>query len=225
MYNAFAKYGFENFQWSVLHKNVPLENLNDLEDSCIDEYDTLSPNGYNLKKNYNNEKVIFSETTIKKMSESQKNVYKNGGYKNYRRDHGMSKGLPQYVTYIWNKQTKSHNFKLQGHPLCEEKSFMIEADSRQDISKLNQLKEKVLNFISKLEESQNSYERPKQMRKRLNLVKGVTPVRKTPGAYKCWIVKKGKRYNKQFGSEGSEELNRLAANAWVIAKRKEIENM
>lgn len=66
--NAIDKYGFENFTREILEENLTLEEANIFEELYIEEYNTLSPNGYNLQtggKNY-----IRSEETCKRISES-----------------------------------------------------------------------------------------------------------------------------------------------------------
>jgi len=49
-HQAIRKYGIENFNFSVL-KEIDTDNweeVNNLESKYINEYKTISPNGYNL---------------------------------------------------------------------------------------------------------------------------------------------------------------------------------
>lgn len=49
LYNAFRKYGIENFYVELLEGNIPVEKLNDREIFYIEEYDSYE-NGYNSTK-------------------------------------------------------------------------------------------------------------------------------------------------------------------------------
>jgi len=49
-YNAIRKYGWENFTWEILYKSNDKDFcLSIMETYLINKYNTLSPNGYNLK--------------------------------------------------------------------------------------------------------------------------------------------------------------------------------
>jgi group I intron endonuclease len=63
---AINKYGWDNFIHEILHKNLSLQQANELEELCILEHNTLSPNGYNLKTGGLNN--LFSNETKVKMS-------------------------------------------------------------------------------------------------------------------------------------------------------------
>jgi hypothetical protein len=67
--NFINKYKAENFIVQVL-LICDIRYLNYFETYMINEYNTLSPNGLNLKKG--GDKVVFSEETKKKMSDSAK---------------------------------------------------------------------------------------------------------------------------------------------------------
>ena len=67
---AIKKYGKENFQKEIIEQCKDIEELNEKEIFYIEKYDTLYPNGYNLRKGGNNS--LLSESTKKKISESRK---------------------------------------------------------------------------------------------------------------------------------------------------------
>lgn len=48
LYNAFKKYGIDNFYVELLEDNIPYEQLDEREIYWIKFYDCVSPNGYNL---------------------------------------------------------------------------------------------------------------------------------------------------------------------------------
>lgn len=49
LHQAFRKYGYENFQYSVLAESNDIDILNELEISLIKKYNTKVPNGYNIE--------------------------------------------------------------------------------------------------------------------------------------------------------------------------------
>ena len=69
---ALRKYGFENFKWKTLCKDVPVDDLDDLERKEIAERETLSPKGYNITTGGNSRKE-FTEEARRKMSKYAKN--------------------------------------------------------------------------------------------------------------------------------------------------------
>ena len=48
--NAIGKYGWHNFAWRVLEREIPEHILNERERAYIEERNTCTPNGYNLTK-------------------------------------------------------------------------------------------------------------------------------------------------------------------------------
>ena len=66
--DAIDKYTWDNFSHEILEENLTLEEANIFEELYITEYNTLSPNGYNLTTGGLNYKK--SEETCKKISES-----------------------------------------------------------------------------------------------------------------------------------------------------------
>lgn len=67
---AIDKYGRENFVIETLFKAESLEELNDKEAKFINDFNTLAPNGYNLKIGGNSPR--FSDESRKRMSKSRK---------------------------------------------------------------------------------------------------------------------------------------------------------
>jgi len=68
--NAIIKYGKENFIIEQIDTAISIEELNEKEVLYIKEYNSISPNGYNLKDGGNNRKL--SEETKLKISISNK---------------------------------------------------------------------------------------------------------------------------------------------------------
>lgn len=69
--SAFTKYGIENFDFKLICIGFD-SNLNDLEIYYINKYNSISPNGYNLRLG-GNSGGRHNEETKKKISETLKN--------------------------------------------------------------------------------------------------------------------------------------------------------
>lgn len=72
LYKAIRKYGIDSFEWEVMYSNIPEDNLSQLEQDTISEYDSVV-SGYN--STYGGEGSSgfkHSEESKKKMSESSK---------------------------------------------------------------------------------------------------------------------------------------------------------
>ena len=69
--NAFKKYGIENFSFRVICICFD-EDCNRFEEEYIKKYDTVAPNGYNLKTGGNNHKC--HSDTKKKLSDMNKGI-------------------------------------------------------------------------------------------------------------------------------------------------------
>lgn len=68
--NAIDKYGVENFSLEIIEKHNDLDSLNKSEAHWIKQYNSISPNGYNLMTGGDNS--LFSEESKVRMSKSSK---------------------------------------------------------------------------------------------------------------------------------------------------------
>ena len=68
--NAIQKYGWDNFTHKIIEDNLSLEDANELEEFLIEECNTLSPNGYNLKTGGSNSRP--NQETIDKVAAAHK---------------------------------------------------------------------------------------------------------------------------------------------------------
>lgn len=210
LYTAFTKYGgFNSFKWTVLHTDVPLDKLNALEDDAIVKYNTLSPNGYNLKTNarvLNN--FAYSEESRKRMSVSAKKKVKDNLHK-YRKKHEQLEGLPQYVTYFESKGLRG--YRIVRHPKCQSKQF---ADSTTPVE---DLKKQTLEFLQKCE--LNPFETVQQKKAKTDVPKGITEQK--PGRFLIQFGYKGKRYTKFFYND-DRSISLKNAIVWMSAKKEEL---
>jgi len=78
--NAWKKYGKDVWQFEIIEKCESLKELNEKEDYYIEHFDTLAPNGYNLKRGGDN--YTLSEYAKEKLSRRLKQAWKkNPNYK------------------------------------------------------------------------------------------------------------------------------------------------
>lgn len=66
LHKSIRTHGWENFSVIKLHEGVSIQDLSWLEKHCISEWNSMNPNGYNLK--YGGNTGIPSEETKKKIS-------------------------------------------------------------------------------------------------------------------------------------------------------------
>lgn len=68
LYLAIIKYGLNSFEWTIIFDDVLNRDLDELEIDAISVYNTLAPNGYNLKTGGANGR--YSEESRRRMSEA-----------------------------------------------------------------------------------------------------------------------------------------------------------
>jgi group I intron endonuclease len=66
LHNSISKHGVDNFKFEILLYSKDRDYLNLMEQRCIDSYNTLSPNGYNLDTGGGVSRTV-SEATKEKM--------------------------------------------------------------------------------------------------------------------------------------------------------------
>ena len=144
LYSAFKKYGKENFQIElIISGDFTPEVLNELEIFYIKEYNSLSPNGYNLQSG-GKLNMIVSEETRKKISESNKG----------RDNTSFSHKISASVKKLWENEeyrehmSKVHTGKRNMKYIKHEKPLRLELD----INNINLLYNngKSIYYISKL---------------------------------------------------------------------------
>ena len=73
--SAIKSHGKDNFSTQILHKDIPINDLNWLERHCIAIFNSMVPDGYNLKQGGDNQ--LHSEETKEQMRRDW--YVKNGG--------------------------------------------------------------------------------------------------------------------------------------------------
>jgi group I intron endonuclease len=74
--SAIKKYGFENFEFAIIEKNLTCEEAKLLEKKFIKNFNSMVPNGYNRTEG-GDASVKHSEESKNKISESNKNYLLN----------------------------------------------------------------------------------------------------------------------------------------------------
>ena len=82
LYNAIQKHGWDNFSKEILYKDLTLDEANVLEDEMIEHYNSLAPNGFNLKTG--GDQFEFSSDTIRRMSDATKKQWESEEFKKLR---------------------------------------------------------------------------------------------------------------------------------------------
>jgi group I intron endonuclease len=75
-YRALKKYSWNEFTTTVLEDNIPFDNIAAREEYYIKENNSIAPKGYNTV-NIIDSRVVYTEETKLKISESRKEYYKN----------------------------------------------------------------------------------------------------------------------------------------------------
>ena len=170
LYSAFKKYGIENFKIKTIHI-CSLSQLDYYEAKYIRQYNTLSPNGYNLKKG--GLRAKWSEESKKKLSEKFKGDKNNrfgvkltaeikeqigkGNTGKIRKEsvkYNMSEqrkyekpeniGLPRYIYHYREERKNIEGYKIFKHPMLK-KGLKI-----QFVSKTKTMEEKLAEAIEYL---------------------------------------------------------------------------
>lgn len=156
--NAIRKYGKENFEKIVLKVCQSQQDMDFYEKKFIEEYKTLSPNGYNCTTG--GETVIFSQETIEKMkisqigrihsesvrkkiSESNKGIQDVSGENNpmYGRNHSEEAKKKMSEAKKGKKLSEEHKKKLS--EARKGKSNPMSGEGKKRISKANRAKSNV----------------------------------------------------------------------------------
>ena len=74
LHKSIRKYGWKNFTVIKLHEDVPMDDIEWLEKHCILIWNTMNPEGYNLR--FGGNRGLPSEETKKRISKSVKEAFK-----------------------------------------------------------------------------------------------------------------------------------------------------
>jgi hypothetical protein len=210
LYNGFMKYGMQNFKWFIVKRGLDNKHdLNKWENHFIKYYNSLAPNGYNLKTNTVDDEIQHTTVETKqRMSESSKlktTVY----LQKYRRYQDKLDGVPKHVTYFDSGGIRG--YRINGHPKCKHKQF---ADSH---TPTNELKSQLLEFmrgLNDLEQEHKSHHHDKQSI--ANIPKGISEQK--PGRFLVQFRLRGTKYTKFFSQSPRKRALRKATQ-WMERKK------
>jgi hypothetical protein len=138
--SAIKKYEPENFHLEVL-KECDIEELDYYEKYYIENFNTLTPNGYNLTTGGSVSRHSDETNKLKSMSMIGKNLGKIYPKRTRKRD--IDNQLPKYIRYYKDSNGKE-GYRISNHPNLNDKSFL---------SKYTSLEEKLqqaLNYINEI---------------------------------------------------------------------------
>lgn len=121
--NSIRKYGYENFKLELIKESI-IDELDKYEQQYILEFNTLSPNGYNLT--YGGKTCKQSEETqsLKRNSMIGKNKGKIYPKRNRKREEDNS--LPKYIRH-YRDNTGKEGYRISSHPTLKSKSFLTKS--------------------------------------------------------------------------------------------------
>jgi group I intron endonuclease len=123
-YNAIRKYGFDNFSWEVIYQSKDkMHTLEEMETFFIHEYNTLAPNGYNMKTG--GEGGNLSSESRKKISDSRIGIkFSDEHINNLRLSHLNKKHTEEEKQKISNALKGKNKGKILGPLSAETKAKM-----------------------------------------------------------------------------------------------------
>lgn len=152
---ALRKYGKENTVLEVL-TTVKIEEMTRYEDYFMNQYNSMAPNGYNLKSggrcgHYSpemiaNRKYIKGESHHnygKKLSKEHREKISKKLIDNVIRYGHDGLKLPKYIKYV--VKIDREGYGIYSHPLCKERTFSSKSLSLEEKKKL------ALNYLSDLD--------------------------------------------------------------------------
>ncbi len=118
--NAIKKYGPDNFTVELI-KECSINELNYYECYYIKEFNTLSPNGYNLTTGGN---YCQQHETTKQLKHDSM-IGKNTGkiYPKRKRKNEEDNNLPKYTRHYIDSN-KKEGYRISSHPSLKSKSFL-----------------------------------------------------------------------------------------------------
>ncbi len=110
-YRALNKYGWKNFETSILEDNILFEQISTREEYYINLYNSIAPNGYNTNKIVEG-RVQFSKSTKEKISNKRKEYY--------------SKLTEPIIAYNRKEHIIINNDEYKNCSKCKENKLLIE---------------------------------------------------------------------------------------------------
>lgn len=187
LYNGFFTHTPDSFTSEVVME-CDDKDLKLNEDLMIDKYNTLSPNGYNLRKNFGEPKHIFSEETKALMSVNIK-IGIHDNINSYREHNIELEGLPPNVVYYHKGAVRG--YRIKNHLRCSNKRFVSKTTTLED------LKKQCIEFLNNLETTDTIHLSNQMIKANLGIPKGCR-LAKNKTSYDVDIVVNRINYRKTF---------------------------
>ena len=157
--NAINKYGSEAFIVEAI-LTCKIDDMTKYEDYFINQYNTLAPNGYNLKGagrcGRDSDETKYLKSIAKKgekhpqygkpITEEVKEKIRQTNINNAVRKDKDNSILPKYLKYVnWASETGYH---IVSHPLCKQRKFVTSKVMSDTL--LNTKKIEALEFLNNL---------------------------------------------------------------------------
>lgn len=148
LYDAMRSYGVDKFKYNILVENIDNNELNRLEEEYIKTYNSIVPNGYNIKPGGNH--TPHSEDTKRKIGEKSKGRQTNAGRvfsDEWRTNIGNASRGRKFSQDVKDHLSKAHNEWHDKHPIPHKSCKYTEEDIRYmrqnpDNLSVNELREK-----------------------------------------------------------------------------------
>jgi hypothetical protein len=137
--SAIKKYEHKNFQLEVLQE-CNIDELDYYEQYYIKHYNTMTPNGYNLREGGSISRYSEETNQLKRASMIEKNLGKV--YPKRIRKREIDSELPKYVRYYIDSSGKE-GYRISHHPTLKDKSFFgkyisLDEKLQQSLNYINQ---------------------------------------------------------------------------------------
>lgn len=197
LYNAMAYYGPEHFTIEMIDE-VPDAQLNDAEIKYIQQFDCISPKGYNLTSGGDSNYRHAPETIelMKLRKRAKVDAYRNE--KLY--------GLPALTAYR-NHPVKGESIRVHDHPLCKNRTFSVKTFGSYDA-----VRKAVIEFMTELERSNVAYVPAKKGDVK---IKGIQQI---DGGWRVNKVINGRTFDRKFDSAKHTPDEHLIAAKEYLAK-------
>jgi group I intron endonuclease len=123
--NAIKKHGWDDFEYTVVENGLSINDANEKEEHYISHYNTLSPNGYNLKSVGKNgklseetkEKIRASNIGLKRSEEAKANV--SASQQNRSLETRIKMGIAHKGKKFSEERRALQSKNLMGRPVSE----------------------------------------------------------------------------------------------------------
>lgn len=194
LYRAMAIHKIENFDIETLEE-CPAEELNAREAYWIQTLESLSPKGFNLM-NGGGAGGQHSDLTKKRISQTKQLRVED--VRNPKLE-----GLPPYTAYRNNPDKGGEMIRVNGHPLCPGKNFLVK-----EYGSFEETKQAVIDFLEDIEKKQITYSRPKLGGDEFATMKGFSKIKL---GYRVNVVRNGKNYDRKFISKNKTDIENKEA--------------